>query len=122
MIAVVDDDESVRDAVTSLLKSFGYRAVPFEGAADFLNSTDLNNTACLVADVQMPGMTGPDLQLHLVTSGRPIPTILITAYPDQTVRARAFRNGVRCYLTKPFLDEELLSCVRSAIDTQASDG
>jgi FixJ family two-component response regulator len=116
MIAVVDDDESVREAVAGLLKSFGYRTVAFERAEDFLNSNDLDNTACLIADVQMPGMTGPDLQLRLVTSGKPIPTILITAYPDQTMRARALQNGVKCYLAKPFRDEELLSCIRSAID------
>ena len=116
VIAVVDDDESVREAVAGLLKSFGYRAVPFERAEDFLNFSDLNNTACLIADVQMPGMTGLDLQLRLVASGKAIPTILITAYPEPTVRARALQNGVRCYLAKPFRDEELLSCIRSAID------
>ena len=116
VIAVVDDDESVREAVAGLLKSFGYRAVPFERAEDFLNFSDLNNTACLIADVQMPGMTGLELQSRLVASGKSIPTILITAYPEQTVRARALQNGVRCYLAKPFRDEELLSCIRSAID------
>lgn len=122
VIAVVDDDESVREAVTGLLKSFGYRAVAFERGEDFLKSSDIHNTACLIADVQMPGMTGPDLQLRLVTSGKPIPTILITAYPDQTVRARALQNGVKCYLAKPFRDEELLSCIRSAIDSHVQDG
>jgi FixJ family two-component response regulator len=116
VIAVVDDDESVREAVAGLLKSFGYRAVPFERAEDFLNSSHLNHTACLIADVQMPDMTGPELQLRLVASGKPIPTILITAYPEQTARAQALQSGVRCYLAKPFEDEELLSCVRSAID------
>jgi len=116
VIAVVDDDGSVREAIAGLLKSFGYRAVPFERAEDFLKSGHLNDTACLIADVQMPGMTGPELQLRLVASGKSIPTILITAYPEQTARARALENGVRCYLAKPFHDEELLSCVRSAID------
>ena len=121
LIAVIDDDESVREAVTGLLRSFGYHAVAFERAEDFLNSGDLPKTACLIADVQMSGMTGPDLQLRLITSGKPIPTILITAYPDPTVRARALQNGVRCYLAKPFRDEELLSCIRSAVDSHAPD-
>ena len=124
LIAVIDDDESVREAVTGLLRSFGYHAVAFERAEDFLNSCDLPKTACLIGDVQMPGMTGPDrpdLQLHLITSGKPIPTILITAYPDPTVRARALQNGVRCYLAKPFRDEELLSCIRSAIERHVPD-
>jgi FixJ family two-component response regulator len=116
VIAVVDDDESVREAVAGLLKSFGYLAVPFERAEDFLNSSHLDHTACLIADVQMPEMTGLELQLRLVASGKPIPTILITAYPEQTARAQALQNGARCYLAKPFQDEELLSCVRSAID------
>jgi len=116
VIAVVDDDESVREAVAGLLKSFGYRSVPFKRAEDFLNSRDLDDTACLIADMQMPGMTGLDLQGRLIASGKPIPTILITAYPDQAVRKRALQNGVRCYLAKPFRDEELLRCIRYAID------
>jgi FixJ family two-component response regulator len=121
VIAVVDDDESVREAVTGLLKSFGYRAVAFERAEEFLSSTELGHTACLIADVQMPGMTGPALQSHLVQFGKPIPTILITAYPNQAARARAMQNGVKGYLAKPFRDEELLDCIRSALDWRASD-
>jgi FixJ family two-component response regulator len=121
VIAVVDDDESVREAITGLIKSFGYRAIAFNRAEEFLNSADLHNTACLVTDVQMPGMTGPELQSRLVASGKPIPTILITAYPDQATRARALRNGVKCYLAKPFRDEELLDCVRSALNLHNSD-
>ena len=117
VIAVVDDDESVREAVTGLLKSFGYRAVAFECAEEFLGSTELHHTACLIADVQMPGMTGPDLQSHLVASGKHIPTILITAYPDQAILARALQNGVKCCLAKPFRDEELLPWIQSAIDS-----
>ena len=119
VIAVVDDDESVREAVTGLLKSFGYRAVAFERAEAFLSSEVLSDTACLIADVQMPGMTGPDLHRRLVAAGEPIPTILITAYPDQAVRTRALQNGVRCYLAKPFRDEELLGCIRSALVSHA---
>ena len=121
VIAVVDDDELVREAVTGLIKSFGYRAVAFSRAEGLLESTELRNIACLVADVQMPGMTGPELQSRLVASGDLIPTILITAYPDQAARARALQNGVKCYLAKPFRDEELLDCIRSALDSHASE-
>jgi len=121
VIAVVDDDESVREAVTGLLKSFGYRAVAFEGPNEFLNSTVLRNTACLIADVQMPDITGPELHRRLVQCGESIPTILITAHPDQAVRARALQNGVKGYLSKPFRDEELLEYIRSALGSDAQD-
>jgi FixJ family two-component response regulator len=121
VIAVVDDDESVRDAVTGLLRSTGYRVVAFERAEEFLNSTVRHSTACLIADVQMPGMTGPDLRSRLVQSCEPIPTILITAYPDQAARTRALQNGVKHYLAKPFRDEELLRCIRSALESKASE-
>ena len=121
LIAVVDDDGSMREAVTGLLKSFGYDAVAFERAEDFLSSSQRRRVACLIADVQMPRMTGPDLHGQLVASGEPIPTILITAYPDPVVRTRALQAGVNCYLTKPFRDEELLGCIRSALDLSASD-
>ena len=121
VIAVVDDDESMRDAVAGLLRSFGYRVIAFESAEEFLNSTVRRSAACLIADVQMPGMTGPDLQSRLVQCGEPIPTILITAYPDPAARTQALQNGVKHYLAKPFDDEELLRCIRSALKSNASD-
>jgi len=116
VIAVVDDDESIRKAVASLIKSLGHVAIVFERAEDFLNS-DRGRIAALIADVQMPGMTGPELHGQLVASGQSIPTILITAYPDQVVRTRALQNGVKCYLTKPFREEDLLDCIQSALDS-----
>jgi len=122
MIAVVDDDESIREAVTSLLKSLGYAALAFERAEEFLNSEHRRAVACLVADVQMPGMTGPELYARLAAADEPIPTILITAYPDVVVRARALQNGVKGYLTKPFRDEDLLASIRSALDSDAAEG
>jgi len=118
VIAVVDDDESVREAVANLVKSFGYGAVAFARAEDFLNE-ERSNVACLIADVQMPGMTGPDLYDRLVAIGEPIPTILITAYPDQNIRSRALKNGVRCYLSKPFREEDLMACIASALVSPA---
>jgi FixJ family two-component response regulator len=120
VIAVVDDDESVREALAGLMKSLGYRATVFPSAEDFLNSEGRDSTACLIADVQMPGMTGPELYERLTASGQPIPTILITAYPDERVKARALQAGVMCYLTKPFGENDLLACLQSALDGRAA--
>ena len=119
VIAVVDDDESVREAVAGLVKSLGYGAVAFAGAEEFLNFERRPQVACLIADVQMPGMTGPDLYNRLVEAGEPIPTILITAYPDQVTRSRALKNGVMGYLSKPFREEDLIACIASALDKPA---
>jgi FixJ family two-component response regulator len=119
VIAVVDDDESVREALAGLMKSLGYRATVFPSAEEFLNSEGRDSTACLIADVQMPGMTGPELYERLTASGQPIPTILITAYPDERVKARALQAGVMCYLTKPFGENDLLTCLQSALDGRA---
>jgi FixJ family two-component response regulator len=120
-IAVIDDDDSVREAVAGLLKSLGYRVVAFECAEDFLKFDHRSDIACLIADVQMPGMTGPDLHSRLVASGEPIPTILITAYPDEVVQTRALQNGVKCYLTKPFCDEDLFKCILSAVNPRTEE-
>jgi FixJ family two-component response regulator len=120
-IAVIDDDDSMREAVAGLVKSLGHRAVAFGRAEDFLQFDQRSAIACLIADVQMPGMTGPDLHNQLVASGELIPTILITAYPDQVVRARALQNGVKCFFTKPFREEELIQCIQSALDTQSAE-
>ena len=115
VISIVDDDESVREALTGLMRSLGYSATAFPSGESFLGSRRLSGTACLIADVQMPGMTGLELHRRLVASGKPIPTILITAYPDDSLRVRALEVGVCCYLAKPFVAEELLACVDTAI-------
>src|SRR5271154_1406605 len=115
LISVVDDDESMREAVKGLMKSLGYTAQAFASAEEFLPSRQVPGTSCLIADVQMPGMTGLELHRHLVASGRTIPTILITAYPDDSVRERALGDGVVCYLSKPFDETDLLSCIRSSL-------
>ena len=115
MIAIVDDDQSVREALTSLVRSLGYIAMAFEGAEDLLKSKRRRSVSCLIADVQMPGMTGLELHNRLVASGEPIPTILITAFPDERARERALQAGVICYLTKPFSEDELLACIRSTL-------
>jgi FixJ family two-component response regulator len=116
VIAIVDDDESVREALTGLVRSLGYSATAFPSADSVLRSRRLRGIACLIADVQMPGMTGLELHRRLVASGKPIPTILITAYPDERVRAQALNAGVCCYLTKPFDESELLACIHSALE------
>jgi FixJ family two-component response regulator len=122
MISIVDDNESVREAMTGLMRSVGFSAQAFQSAEGFLRSSRLDRTACLVTDMQMPGMTGLELHRRLVASGKPIPTILITAYPDESVRARAQEAGVICYLTKPFNEDDLLSCIRQALERWAADG
>jgi FixJ family two-component response regulator len=117
LISIVDDDESMREAIRGLMKSLGYSAEAFASAQDFLNSREAPRTACLIADVHMPEMTGPELHRHLVISGKAIPTILITAYPDDKARERALEDGVVSYLSKPFDENELLDAVRSSVTT-----
>jgi len=114
-IAVVDDDESMREAMRGLMKSLGYTAQTFASAEEFLNSCQVARTSCLIADVQMRGMTGLELHRHLVASGKTIPTILVTAYPDDTARQRALADGVVCYLSKPFDESDLFACIRSSL-------
>lgn len=113
-IAVVEDDESVREATIGLLRSHGFIAKGFASADDFLKSNRIRITSCLIADVQMPNMSGLALYGHLVAVGTPIPTILITAYPDENVRARACNAGVTGYLPKPFSEKDLLDCIAAA--------
>jgi FixJ family two-component response regulator len=115
VISIVDDDETVRETTTDLLTAMGFAAVAFSSAADFLNSGQLHNTSCLVADVQMVGMNGLELHSRLVGSGNAIPTILITAYPNDKDQVRALQAGVTCYLAKPFTHQNLLACIRGAL-------
>ena len=116
LISVVDDDDESREAVAVLVKSLGFAVETFASAADFLAWPRLRQTSCLIADVNMPGMTGVELHRRLVTLGHAIPTILITAYPDDAVRARAIADGVIAYLSKPCSDCALLDLVRSALN------
>jgi len=115
LISIVDDDPSFRDSVRRLLKSLGYAVAAFPSAAEFLQSPKLAGTACLVADVQMPTMTGVELYGNLIETGRAIPTILVTAYPDDDVQQRMLTLGVVCYLRKPFEEADLIGCLRSAL-------
>ncbi len=97
------------------MRSLGYTVEEFPSAADFLASPRLVETACLIADVQMPGMTGAELHRHLIDSGFAIPTILVTAYHNDDVRIRALSEGVVCYLRKPIDEKHLSRCLREAL-------
>jgi FixJ family two-component response regulator len=98
------------------MSALGFLAEAFASAEDFLKSERFQRTSCLIADMQMPGMTGLELHARLVAVGRPIPMILITGYPDERSRARALEAGITCYLTKPFSEDALLDCIRSALE------
>jgi FixJ family two-component response regulator len=117
LISIVEDDQPFRESMRKLVSSLGYTVEVFPSAADFLASPFLTATACLVTDVQMPGMTGVELHRKLLDAGYAIPTILVTAYPDEVVRNRALRNGVVCYLSKPVDDDHLERCLRSALQS-----
>lgn len=115
LISIVDDDESVREAIKGLIRSVGFAASTYPSARDFLTSSTFGSTACLIADITMPEMTGLELHRQIKGMGKELPTILITAYPSDTGREQALRSGVLAYLTKPFSDDDLLDCIRSAL-------
>jgi FixJ family two-component response regulator len=121
LVAIVDDDESVRDAVGSLFRSMGFRTELFAGGEEFLAAPNLREFSCLILDVQMPGMNGLELQLRLAAASHPIPIIFITAFGDESVRARALRGGAVSFLTKPFNEDALLGAVQSAIQVGIQD-
>jgi FixJ family two-component response regulator len=115
LISIVEDDRFVRESMRRLMASLGYRVEVFPSADAFLVSPCLAQTALLIADIYMPAMTGLELYRNLINSGRPIPTILMTSYPDADVEARALSEGVVCYLRKPLDARHLVRCVRTAL-------
>jgi FixJ family two-component response regulator len=115
IISIIDDDASVRTAAARLLRSLGFSAQAFASAGEFLSSARLSETACLIADVEMPGMSGIDLQEHLIAHGYSTPMIFITAFPEDRIRERAMRAGAVCFLAKPFDESRLLECVERAL-------
>jgi FixJ family two-component response regulator len=117
LISIVEDDEPFRESMRKLMTVLGYTVEVFPSARDFLASPLLAATACLVSDVQMPGMSGVELHKHLIKAGHVIPTILVTAYPDEMTRNRALMDGVVCYIAKPVDDDHLERCLRSALDS-----
>src|ERR1700722_1744621 len=115
LVSVVEDDQFFRESMRRLMRSLGHRVEAFASAADFLASPRLGETACLIADVNMPVTTGVELHRHLVNSGHPIPTILVTAYADDEVGSRALNDGVLCSLPKPVDDKLLKQCLLAAL-------
>jgi FixJ family two-component response regulator len=115
LVSVVEDDQFFRESMRRLMRSLGYDVVAFPSAVDFLASPRLAETACLIADVHMPAMTGLELYEHLIDAGYAIPTILVTAYPDDVVRTRALNDGVVCYFCKPVDEKHLIRCLRAAL-------
>lgn len=116
IVAIVDDDDLMRGALQGMLKSVGLRSQAFTSAEEFLSSGEQNHTACLIADVRMPGMSGLELQAELNGKQRRIPMIFITAHGDEKMRMRALRAGAVEFLAKPFDDEALLESVRAALE------
>jgi FixJ family two-component response regulator len=115
LVAIVDDDESIRVTTKDLLESAGFSAAMFARPASLLKSKRLSQVSCLIADMRMPEMTGLELHQHLAASNRAVPTILMTAYPDERTQAQAIKANVVGYLIKPFAADELLACVRRAL-------
>ena len=116
MVAIVDDDESIRNALLGLMKAAGFPARAFASAEEFLNLCEWESAACLIADIRMPGMSGLELQAKLNRDYHRIPIIFITAHGDEKMRMRALRAGAVEFLTKPFDDEALIDSVRAALD------
>jgi FixJ family two-component response regulator len=122
LISVVDDDMSVRLATESLLRSFGWTVQTFACAEDYLNSPYVNDTSCLITDVQMPGMGGIELQSVLAARRNSTPIIFITAYAHNGIRARLLDAGAVCILSKPFNDQSLVQCVNAALKGDTGPG
>ena len=119
LIAVVDDDNSMRDATDNLLQAAGFSTTVFPDAESFLGSTTRSSVACVVTDMRMPGMSGLQMYQQLLGCGERIPTVLITAYPEDTLRARAREAGIVCCLVKPFAPDDLVECVNRALGSLA---
>ena len=117
-VSVIDDDESVRESLPDLLREFGYEPRAFSSAEEFLASADADRTNCLILDIAMPGMTGPQLQRELNDRGKHIPIVFITAHRDETIRPRMLEQGAVECLFKPFSDTALLEALRAALPVE----
>ena len=119
LISIVDDDESVREAIAGLMNWLGLEVQLFASAVEFLESPRCADSSCVITDVRMPHMTGIELHKRLTELGYAIPIIMVTAYPNEVARDRALADGVICYLAKPFDKDALIECVRSALNPPA---
>ena len=120
-VAVVEDDESVREATKHLLRLLGYATASFTSAEDFLKSGRVRDTACLITDVRLPGMSGVELQSRLIVEGHHIPIIFITAFSDEAIRAHVLENGAIAYLSKPLQEQRLIICLDQALKSPRQD-
>jgi FixJ family two-component response regulator len=116
VVAIIDDDASVRATTDSLVRSLGCVVYTFASAEEFLRSNRLDDFSCVIADVQMPGLSGVELQASLITQGYRVPFIFFTAFPDERVRAQALKAGAICYLTKPFHGDSLVQGLQVALN------
>lgn len=115
LVSIVDDDESVRESLPDLLREFGLASRAFSSAEEFLSSGCVDETSCLILDIAMPGMTGPDLQQELSRCGQAVPIIFITARTDETIRTQVLKQGAVAFLLKPFSDADLLAAIKKAL-------
>lgn len=115
VIAIVDDDEGVRTSLASLVRSIGYEAQAYESGMDFLRKAPGDDPACMIADVQMPVISGDELQAQLITAGRHFPIIFMTAFPSENMRQRVMAAGAHCYLGKPSSGDEIIRCLEAAL-------
>jgi FixJ family two-component response regulator len=120
VISIIDDDASVRSATNNLLRSHGYAVHTFASAEEFLHSALLNDTSCVIADVQMSVMSGLELLTVMRSQGHRAPFIFITAFPDESARARALKAGAVCFLAKPFAGPALINCLDTALQGHRS--
>jgi FixJ family two-component response regulator len=120
MISIVDDDTVVREATSNLIRSHGFAAANFTSAEDFLQSDAVDDTACLILDVQLPGLSGIELQKRLRAQGRRTPVIFVTAFPEARLKARAIAGGAVAFLDKPYDAQDLIDCVGAALRGRAN--
>jgi FixJ family two-component response regulator len=119
LIAIIDDDASFRDALDRLIKSYGFPTASFPSASDFLESDYVSRTSCLISDMYMPVMSGLELQSRLASMGRTIPIIFVSSFSDDTIQQRALQAGAVGFLGKPVDQDEMLSCIHSALESDA---
>ena len=122
VIAIIDDDASVRASTSSLVRSHGYTVFTFASAEEFLQSERLDRMSCVISDVRMPAMSGVELQTHLLSRGQHVPFIFITAFPEEGTFARAMKAGAIGFLTKPFDGPSLIACLNTALGHNDGSG
>jgi FixJ family two-component response regulator len=115
LISIIDDDRSVREAIQGLIRSLGYATVAFGSAEDYLDSGRIGDTACIITDLQMPGLSGIDLQRRLIADGHRTPMIFVTAFPSDRLRKQALDAGAFGFLSKPFDESSLITCIDKAL-------